>query len=390
MKLATGKPCGRRPMVLPANAAANAFCRCRAKARSSGGSSAPPRARRTPALLRWARKGVRARVRTAAGALAAAGWWVSHFHLHFRVAQALAALPCRLRRALAPSDRRVGARRNAESGGAREAGRWLGSTLWHFTSLAQPYSRVRDDRTTGAGSFADASRAAGQLRATSHELPRRAPRLPTLIEWPTSTRNTPDREAGGGPLPQLSGFVARAPTDPADNPKLVAPSRVSMLFSRARRQATFSIATTLRGAALETAAPSLPGSRIRSHGSFTAAAAKRPRIRRGRSGAPPPTPLSQHVPTRATKRPVDLVWRTSESAASTASDAARPPARYASVPAPARPIPPPSPAATANTSRNATVVCATTLDPALANRLADDVIRRIDQRARIERERRGR
>jgi hypothetical protein len=34
-------------------------------------------------------------------------------------------------------------------------------------------------------------------------------------------------------------------------------------------------------------------------------------------------------------------------------------------------------------------VCATALDPALADRFADDVIRRIDRRARIERERRG-
>jgi hypothetical protein len=32
---------------------------------------------------------------------------------------------------------------------------------------------------------------------------------------------------------------------------------------------------------------------------------------------------------------------------------------------------------------------AVALDPALAERLADDVIRRIDRRARIERERRG-
>jgi hypothetical protein len=35
------------------------------------------------------------------------------------------------------------------------------------------------------------------------------------------------------------------------------------------------------------------------------------------------------------------------------------------------------------------VVCATALDPVLADRLADDVIRRIERRARIERERRG-
>ncbi|MBP6107125.1 MAG: hypothetical protein KA506_11535 [Steroidobacteraceae bacterium] len=36
-----------------------------------------------------------------------------------------------------------------------------------------------------------------------------------------------------------------------------------------------------------------------------------------------------------------------------------------------------------------TVVHATTLDPVLADRLAAEVMRRIDYRARIERERRG-
>jgi hypothetical protein len=35
------------------------------------------------------------------------------------------------------------------------------------------------------------------------------------------------------------------------------------------------------------------------------------------------------------------------------------------------------------------VICATALDPDLAERFADDLIRRIDRRARIERERRG-
>jgi hypothetical protein len=35
------------------------------------------------------------------------------------------------------------------------------------------------------------------------------------------------------------------------------------------------------------------------------------------------------------------------------------------------------------------VVCATALDPVLANRLAEEVIRRIERTARIERERQG-
>ena len=84
------------------------------------------------------------------------------------------------------------------------------------------------------------------------------------------------------------------------------------------------------------------------------------------------------------KRPADLVWRAN---AECHDDAGRAP-RHATTSASAsicrRAAPAPS------RKPDATVVCATALDPALADRLADDVIRRIDRRARIERERRGR
>lgn len=96
------------------------------------------------------------------------------------------------------------------------------------------------------------------------------------------------------------------------------------------------------------------------------------------------------VPNIAMRRPVDLVWPDSPGGSEAPGDTQR--FGTASTPgaAPARPIPAPAQPATApsRTSGN-TVVCATALDPALAGRLADEVIRRLDHRARIERERRG-
>jgi hypothetical protein len=89
-------------------------------------------------------------------------------------------------------------------------------------------------------------------------------------------------------------------------------------------------------------------------------------------------------------RPVDLVWPAAPASAAAPGAAPRfggaPAAGAAAAPSvPAAGIP----AAPAGRSGNDSGVRATALDPVLANRLADEVIRRIDYRARIERERRG-
>jgi hypothetical protein len=82
------------------------------------------------------------------------------------------------------------------------------------------------------------------------------------------------------------------------------------------------------------------------------------------------------------KRPADLVWRANAGATTTSNDSPGNAMTSASARSAAAPLPP-------SRRPDATVVCATALDPALADRFADDVIRRIDRRARIERERRG-
>lgn len=89
-------------------------------------------------------------------------------------------------------------------------------------------------------------------------------------------------------------------------------------------------------------------------------------------------------------RPVDLVWLARATGSAPAADTPRFEASSAAGASAARSIQAVADApATASRTGDNTVVRATALDPTLANRLADEVIRRIDRRARIERERRG-
>jgi hypothetical protein len=95
-------------------------------------------------------------------------------------------------------------------------------------------------------------------------------------------------------------------------------------------------------------------------------------------------------------RSVDLVWRANPGNFAAVADPAalanlaRSAAATATHSSAAASMPAFSQAVTANRRTNDKVtVCANALDPALTDRLADDVIRRIDRRARIERERRG-
>ncbi len=85
-----------------------------------------------------------------------------------------------------------------------------------------------------------------------------------------------------------------------------------------------------------------------------------------------------------TQSPVDLVWRAppDRSAGTLQSTGARPAHGSAAAP------PPQTPSTVSRTTEQ-TIVRAAALEPGLADRLTDDVIRRIDRRARIERERKG-
>jgi hypothetical protein len=98
-------------------------------------------------------------------------------------------------------------------------------------------------------------------------------------------------------------------------------------------------------------------------------------------------PASPRMQALTMKRPVELVWRANPNGAATPAGDDPPAAMtFGKVSSSARPTPPTAPASRASDKG---VVWTAALDPLLADRLAEDVIRRIDRRARIERERRG-
>lgn len=114
------------------------------------------------------------------------------------------------------------------------------------------------------------------------------------------------------------------------------------------------------------------------------------RVWRAKSQETTTTHSSTRVHDFAMRRAVDLVWRANPSSSAVAESLPQSGAPTAMPASSARstlasahgPTP-------ASRTSDKTVVCASALDPVLADRLADDVIRRIDRRARIERERRG-
>jgi hypothetical protein len=108
-------------------------------------------------------------------------------------------------------------------------------------------------------------------------------------------------------------------------------------------------------------------------------------VRRVAASAPEPA-----APLKPAPRHLELIWRrpseaSSESVRRPREVAAPPPAQGHAVPAAVQkeldPGAPPGRAAVSQTVMK--------LDPALVDRLADDVIRRVERRVRIERERRG-
>jgi hypothetical protein len=100
---------------------------------------------------------------------------------------------------------------------------------------------------------------------------------------------------------------------------------------------------------------------------------------------PRPTP-----PVRADRSP-ELVWRRARRSPDDApSEGRHPDLPSSSTRASARSVPTPAAANEApGRAERAAATSVTNLDPALLDRLTDDVIRRVERRVRIERERRG-
>jgi hypothetical protein len=110
---------------------------------------------------------------------------------------------------------------------------------------------------------------------------------------------------------------------------------------------------------------------------------------RGTASRPASAPAQRRTIDTIAHRPAELVWAAAAGAANAPASpfTTRGASHAVATPAPATPAS--VRAETAVTSRAQQPSRTTVLDPALVDRLADDVIKRVERRIRIERERRG-
>jgi hypothetical protein len=356
------KPCPRRKWDFAARQAAAAFGRPKTRA-----------IHWTPALLRWARRGGRALARAGLAAqLRPAGpSWITRLHLHFNLTAISRVSRVNYSVRVFPTDVRVN----------RLDLRPRVSAPLAAVSPAARRSNAISDRETSIS-----------RRVAARELPS------ARTSWRKSPAMVVARGLASGRAPVRRAVISRA----SHSLTLMRTTRVPANHASLERgDASSSFAhSPMRSTPARTAQP---GSHEVERASERLArhelAKRRWRTRRAATSSPAP-----NLPEWVTQSPVDLVWRAApdnatardlrpvisrESAHAHAHTQAptRAEAR-AQVQALAQTIVAHAPASLPQTTDRA-IVCATTLEPALADRLAADVIRRIDHRARIERERRG-
>ena len=406
MKLATSRTRTRRGIQLGAGGAAREMCRRRLKF----GAFRPISARVgwTPALMRWARAARSASAGVISLAPAATASWVSYSYLHFHFGGTL--------RRPFPAPR----------GESTIAG--CLRNLWRFLRERSIRIHVRRQQGVGLQAATRHSLNPGPIRADWAQTVRGLCSTTTIRTLRCTSDGAPQQSS---PVPYANpATLGRERNDPA--------SRAPWFHNPSRR--TNSSVTTRETARLASRASrpprlspvSLPRSMRRERSDLgTAQYGDRPGGARNQSRFHTPlrtTHLLSHIspespqtrtretqqrtsrlhrPTERTwlaqkstatrshdspqlkallmKRPVDLVWRTNANASTVVDPVPRSVITSNS-----------SSRSTATTTATAagrksdnTDVCATALDPTLAQRFADDVIRRIDRRARIERERRG-
>lgn len=369
-----------RPLVLAARRAAGRFGGRHLRAAQASHLSGW-----NPMLLRWAR---RLRAGDAAKPHRGAGVSVqSHFHWHLALTTWFRTMSAAQRGASASASA-VGASIAAPRGHAVSsrvsAGRHglffasVGGAAMRPATLAPVLPPRAYPRRGSGNSRAAEARIANVLAVPRNSFLRRqeiggAP-VPGLAPRPSSARHLLER-ARAGVASRTSG-----------SHRVRASSRASAqwsLSSMARAATPVAMRRSKHLAASH-----------ESTGQASRAAIGTPRIWRN---TPPAASVRQAATTRAARaatllaqqRPLDLAWRSADSKASSAGGDSRAAATFTrgepvrmseAAPVPSPPV---------GRHPEQTIVRANALDPALVNRLADDVIRRIDRRARIERERRG-
>lgn len=353
----------RRRWVLVARVAAGKFCRRKTRA-----------SRWTPALLRWARRSERLRAGTSRHTHTHTQWhshtrvqtqtsvgsWTTRLHLHFHLVT------------------------------------HFGDSRTHQSVRVLPASRASQvSRTPDAGASPHTD---ARSLPSARRFARTSPRTPARMSALTTWRTLPSTVVRSGEISwsALHSNPASRENGAAFVPVARAATR-SMQFQKARPSTRTSLRTSTRPSARSsTRLLSRPSARpLQKEIEQVLAPVSRhepvkQRWRARRESASNPTPESASAPARslpawATKSPVDSVWRAppDKTSASVARATNSQESSHTSAVTSAIHTPP----ASKPTERAA--VCATALDPGLADRLAADVIRRIDRRARIERERKG-
>lgn len=362
MKRATGKLRVYRSLAL---AARRAFCCRRLK---------PTLACRaqlwTPALLRWARKKGGARASASPRYSASTVAWTSHFHLHFACA-----VPFRV----------ASASRRAHADGSARKLQMPRPSLPFFSRRGDRTAHSLSEPTRGAQTQAALEARNEPTRAQRHLADRFAIQLPTAMRYAAGVDRV-GRSASSvhSPLssPRLhqiaQGQLARS-IGAAQSPRLFARDRTRSP-SLSRASAEHSLRQTIRAIS--------PNSVLKPTRDRAQVPTPIRRIWRASTAETTVVRASPRLHALATMRAVDLVWRSNSTAAATIDSLPR--SAATSVPAASYARSTPAAALTPPGRKvDETAVRASALDPVLVDRLADDVIRRIDRRARIERERWG-
>ncbi len=360
-------PGAQRPFVLAAHAAARRWLGQRTLLART---SVLRRPAWTPLLLRWVRRAVAERSRGAVRAPALPAGAASQFHWHFH----LGSLPGSYRE-------RHEARTTVVTSPFQKpvlASRMIQPNVGRLAALV--YRRLRDPAGTIDGARAVRAYPQSGTGRTSHKhgwlVPAVAP-----ARWLRG--QTDSRRTAPPHIPAGQSFIARAQLPPGaqgvDQARVAGRSALAdprlTLWAKRGPPAAHALESPRQPAVWRR--PSEQAWRV----SDTAA-----RVTRSSR----PTAAPRGMSDVAIMRPVDLVWLASPASSATPGDTPRFGTTSAAGASSARSIPAAAqvPAASSRAG-DITVVHATTLDPVLADRLAAEVMRRIDYRARIERERRG-
>lgn len=369
MKRATGKFRAHRSLTLAARRAARAFCRRDPK---------PTLACRatvwTPALLRWARKrsgGARASASHRYSASTVA--WTSYFHLHF---------------VLAAPFRVSGASGRAHADGAAKGLQMPRSSLKFFLRGGDRTARSLAEPLRGAQAQSAVEARNEPTRWQRHHAEGFGTGLPAAMRY----------AAGIGRIVERSAAAVHTPLHSPRRLHLIVQQQLARSISAAQSTRLFARAHT-RSPPLSRASAAQSSQQVTRASSLNSALRpardttqiRRPiqHIWRTRNAETAVVHASPHPQALAMKRAVDLVWRSNTTVAAATVDNPQRSATTATLSASDARSKPAAALTLPSRTVDKTVVHANVLDPLLADRLADDVIRRIDRRARIERERWG-